>query len=258
MTQHSAGDKLARGDKSAQFSAQAGLSDFENDLIFHPETVAKKYGITQGLVERYQKLRTQGEKMPDLPTKAVVEEEKQDKADALRLGYTVVDKRIGVMPQAAVVEATPLKYPTKEYTAFKPVLDRVLVKRTTIDPNMEELSDGSLRDKRTGFITPATYREHQNVGHVLSVGDFVVMGGVKTRLEDIVKPGDRVTWGDYNSEVFMMSDDKVEALCDKLKINYVSDPEGLRIVRVQDIRGVESPIDEENSEEYAGDDSWGV
>lgn len=244
MTQHSTGDRLARGDKSAQFSTGAGLADFENDLIFNPEIVEEKYGLTAQVVAQYQEQRISGAKLPDLQTKAVVDEEKQDQADAMELGFKVTDKRSNLLPEAAKVEAAPLKFAHKQYADFKPVLDRVLVKRTTIDPNMEELSDGSLRDKKTGFITLAAYREHQNVGHVLAIGDFVVMGGVKTPLGAVVRPGDRVTWGDYNSEIFIMSDAKAEALCDSLGINYTSDPEGIRIIRVQDIRGVEKPINE--------------
>lgn len=244
MTQHGIGDKLASGAVSAQFSTSAGLSDFTNDLIFRPEIVQTKYGLTAKQVEEYQSQRLSGKKMPDLPTKEMLEEEAEDKADAMKLGYTVSDKR---MPIAATVEPAPLKYPAKEYAPFKPVLDRILVKRTTLDSNMEELSDGSLRDKRTGFIQPAKYREHQTVGIVLAVGDFVVIGGVKTPLEDIVQPGDRVSYGSYNSETFSMPEEQVKKICDDLRINYVSDEEGIRIVRVQDLRGVERPLDKNHS-----------
>lgn len=239
MTQHSVGDKLARGDASAQFSTQSGISDFENDLIFRPEQVAAKYGLTETLVEMYQKQRINGEKLPDLQTKVIVEEEAQDKAEAMRLGYTVTDRRL---PQLEVVKAAPLKYPHKEYTALKPVLDWVLLKRTNIDEEFEELSDGGLRNKRTGFIVLKQYREHQNVGVVLEAGKFAVMGGIRIPMEEIVRPGDRVTYGDYNSQIFTMDEKKIEALCDALMVNYIEDPEGLRLVRVQDIRGVENPL----------------
>jgi co-chaperonin GroES (HSP10) len=243
MTQHSTGDKLASGATSAQFSTQAGLSDFENDLIFRPTEVAEKYGLSEAQVEQYKKSREDGNKVPDLTAVAVLEEVEQDKADALKLGFTVTDRRI---PEAAKVEVAPLKFPAKKYAPFRPVMDRVLVKRTTIDENMEELTDGSLRDKRTGFIVPAKYREHQTVGIVLAVGDFVVQGGVKVTLKDIVRPGDRVSYGSYNSETFKMSEEKVKLLCDSLGINYVPDEEGIRIVRVADIRGIETPIEETN------------
>lgn len=238
MTQHSSGDKLASGAKSAQFSTSAGLSDFTNDLIFRPEVVEAKYGLTAKQVKEYQSQRLSGKKLPDLPTKEMVEEEADDKADAMKLGFTVSDKR---MPIAATVEPATLKYTAKEYAPFKPMLDRILVKRTTIDSNMEELSDGSLRDKRTGFIQPAKYREHQTIGIVLAIGDFVVIGGVKTPLEEIVRPGDRVSYGSYNSESFLMPEEQVKDICDFLRINYFPDEEGIRIVRVQDLRGRERP-----------------
>jgi len=239
MTTHSVGDRLARGDAKAEFSVSSGISDFENDLIFRPDQVATKYGLTETLVEMYQQQRISGTKLPDLPTRAIVEEEAQDNADAMRLGYTVTDKRL---PQLEAVKAAPLKYPHKEYTALKPILDWVLVKRTNIDEEFEELSDGGLRNKRTGFITLAKYREHQNVGVVLEAGKFAVMGGIRIPMEEIVRPGDRVTYGDYNSQIFAMDEKKVEALCDALMVNYIEDSEGLRLVRVQDVRGVESPL----------------
>jgi co-chaperonin GroES (HSP10) len=96
---------------------------------------------------------------------------------------------------------------------------------------------------------PAKYRQHSNTGVVLAAGDFVVMGGVKTPMEEIIRPGDRVTYGDYNSEIFHMPDEKVKELCDRLQVNFTPDEQGLRIVRVQDVRGIESPINEsqENS-----------
>jgi len=51
-----------------------------------------------------------------------------------------------------------------------------------------------------------------------------------------------VIYGDYNSECFPMDKNKVEALCDSLGVNYVDDQQGLRIVRVQDVRTVEKPV----------------
>jgi hypothetical protein len=61
-------------------------------------------------------------------------------------------------------------------------------------------------------------------------------------MSEVVRVGDRVTYGDYNSEVFLMDEDKVKELCDAVQMNYEPDPEGLRIVRVQDVRGFEYPI----------------
>jgi hypothetical protein len=120
MHNSGAGDKLASGQLKAQFSTSAGLSNFANDLIFIPDKVEVKYGLTAKQVEEYQSQRLSGKKLPDLPTKEMVEEEAEDKADAMRLGYTVSDKR---MPIAATVEPAPLKFPAKEYAPFKPVLE---------------------------------------------------------------------------------------------------------------------------------------
>jgi len=123
------------------------------------------------------------------------------------------------------------------------VLDRILVKRVNIDKNTEVLSDGSLRDKRTGFIIPAKYRQHQNVGVVIAAGDFVVVGNVKTPMSEIVSLGDRVMYGEYNAEAFHLPKEKAQEMCDKLEINYEgSEDETFWIVRVQDVRGVEKRI----------------
>ena len=136
------------------------------------------------------------------------------------------------------------KYPEVDYTPFTPILDRILVMRVPLDKNLEVLEDGSVRDKRTKFIVPAKYRQHSNTGIVLAVGNFVVMGGQRIELDEIVRPGDRVTFGDYNSELFPMPKERVLALCDAINVNYFEDEQGLRIVRIQDVRGIESPINE--------------
>ena len=148
------GDLLARGGKSAQFSA-AGGSAVNDPIELH--NVAK---------------------------------EEED----LTSGITVIDRR-SRFDSEPVKKAEP-KFPEKQYEAFKPILDRVLIKRVAEDKNMELMEDGSMRDKRTGFIIPAKYRQHSNVGVVLAVGDFVVIGGVKTNLSDIIKPGYRVLFGE--------------------------------------------------------------
>ena len=241
MTQHSTGDKLASGHKTAQFSVQSGLSDFGNDLIYMtPEELVLKYGISEAQVEMYKSNRDAGNKLPDLVPVAIAEQMERDRQEAADLGYKVTDSRLSV---AKVVAAPPEKYPAKEYTTLKPILDRILIKRVNGDPKEEELSDGSTRNRNTGIITPAKWRQHNNIGIVLAVGDFVVMGGVKTSMWDIVRPGDRVTFGDYNTEKFTMDDEKVQAMCDALKINYTNDPEGLRVVYIQNIRGIEHPIE---------------
>jgi co-chaperonin GroES (HSP10) len=201
------GDLLARGAKSAQFSA--GVNDKDAPVILH---------------------------------NVAPEEPEQEK---FGVGFTVTDRRSSFdsqIPVANPVQQSEQKFTEKEYSSFRPIMDRILVKRVSTDKNMELQTDGSLRDKKTGFIIPAKFRQHSNVGVVLAAGDFVVMGGVKTDLSEIVRPGDRITYGDYNSEVFHMAEDKVIALCDAVGLNYEKDEEGLRIVRVQDIRGVERPL----------------
>jgi co-chaperonin GroES (HSP10) len=164
--------------------------------------------------------------------------------------FTVTDKRPSYLDtrlqEAEVIKPVELKFPEPEYTTFKTILDRVLVKRVPTDKNVEVLSDGSLRDKRTGFIIPSKYRQHSNVGVVVAIGDFVTVGGVKVPMEDIVNVRDRVTYGEYNAEAFTISKEKAQELCDDLRINYSgSDEETFWIVRVQDIRGVERFILEE-------------
>lgn len=92
---------------------------------------------------------------------------------------------------------------------------------------------------------PAKYRQHSNTGVVLAIGQFVVIGGCKTPLSDVVKVGDRVTYGDYNSEIAYLHEDIVKALCDAVQLNYVEDEDGTRIVRIQDVRGVEPQVEPE-------------
>ena len=75
-----------------------------------------------------------------------------------------------------------------------------------------------------------------------ATGTMVILGGQRIPMEEIVSIGDRVTYGDYNSEVFVMDEKKVRELCDRVQMNYTEDPEGVRIVRVQDIRGFEREI----------------
>lgn len=240
------GDQLASGAKTAKFSTAAGLSSFEDDLIFRPEVVAEKYGLTQAEVDMWQATRTSGAKIPNLPTVAEI-----DERDEIKEGDLVVnDRRTRYeLGDSNPVEEQAKKYPEPEYTSFRPILDRILIMRVPIDPNLEVLEDGSVRDKRTKFIVPAKYRQHSNTGIVLAVGDFVVMGGTRISLDDIVRPGDRITFGDYNSEIFPMEKARVLKLCDAIKVNYFEDEQGLRVVRVQDVRGIETPINESLSED---------
>ena len=232
------GDKLARGMKAAQFAAGGSeLSDFEYDLRTRREVVAEKYGLSEMDIESYQLRLDEGERI-DL--KSV--ETNKELADEL----VVIDKRPTFMGQDTDVKAVaeaPQKYPDKTYSLFTPILDRILIKRCTESKEMELLEDGSVRNKKTGLIIAARYRQHSNIGVVLAVGKFVILGGQRIPMEEVVRKGDRVTYGDYNSEVFHMSEDRQQALCDDVQFNYFADDDGLRVVRVQYVRGVEHPIE---------------
>jgi co-chaperonin GroES (HSP10) len=228
------GDRLARGDASAQFSTGAGLSDFQHDLAVRPEIVSEKYGLSQVEVAQYLVQRERGEALPDL--KAVDTDEAQDIAS----GISIVDKRHTYDSQP--VKKAEKKFQDKEYSDPSTILDRILVKRIPEDEEkFEILEDGSLRNKETGFVIPYAYRQHNNIGIVLAVGQFVVLGGLKVPMGAIVRPGDRVTFGDYNSEVYKQPTEKTKKMCDAVQMNYEADEEGLRVVRVQDIRTVEHP-----------------
>jgi co-chaperonin GroES (HSP10) len=186
------GDKLASGQRSAQFSA--GTSGID-------ETVELKNVAPEEITN----------------------------------GVTVIDRRSRF--DSEPVKKEEPKFPEKEYKAFMPILDRVLVKRVPDDPNMELLEDGSMRDKRSGFVIPAKYRQHSNVGVVLATGEFLVMGGVKIPMEEVVKPGDKVCHGEYNAEKVVLPEAMVRELCDSLGLNFDAN-EDLNLVRVQDVRGV--------------------
>jgi co-chaperonin GroES (HSP10) len=163
-------------------------------------------------------------------------------------GITVIDRRpnyganlglgSGAFREAPTVER---KWPEKTYSAFSPILDRILVKRCAEGPDMKIMEDGSVLNTKTGLVIAAKYRQHSNIGIVLATGQFVILGGQRIAMSEVVRIGDRVTYGDYNSEVFLMDESKVQELCDAVQMNYEPDPEGLRIVRVQDVRGVERP-----------------
>ena len=170
---NSGGDVLARGAYSAQFSAGNGdMTDFEHDLAVRPEVVGEKYGLSEAEITRYQERRDKGEKLPDV--KAV----DTDVDGTLTNGVTVIDRRSSFNNPQPIKEVEK-KYGEKQYNAPSTILDRILVKRIPEDPNFERLEDGSLRDRRTGFVIPSAYRQHNNIGIVLVVGQFVVLGGAQ-------------------------------------------------------------------------------
>jgi co-chaperonin GroES (HSP10) len=238
---NSGGDVLARGAKSAQFAAGGSeLSEFETDIAVGREGIEEKYGISFAELGQYIGRREAGERISLEPV-----------ANRPEVGsdLIVIDKRSTFMGQDTKVDAVavaPKKYPDKTYGPFSPILDRILIKRCTENENMELLKDGSVKNKKTGLIIAAKYRQHSNIGVVLAAGKFVILGGQRIPMEEVVRVGDRVTYGDYNSEVFTMSEERVKSLCDAVQFNYFEDEDGLRVVRVQDVRGVEPPITAED------------
>lgn len=230
------GDQLASGAKSAQFSTQTDITEFENFFIFHTEEeVEKEYGLTSQQYYELKALREEGKPLPDLKTAKQLEED---------LGFEVNDKRpnyldrLSPVDKAAKEDAEDLKDPNT-YGEPKCILDRLLVKRVLVNPYLKELEDGSAIDTRTGLVVAAKYRQHSNTGIVLAFGDFVCMGGVEHPLEGMVSIGDRVTFGDYNSEVFPMDEHMAEELCKRANIPFINDPESFRIIRIQDVRIIE-------------------
>jgi len=196
------GDQLASGARSAQFSAG---SSSVNDPV---------------------------------ELKNVAPEKEEEK-------FTVTDRRPSYLSlpsvDKAASEETQVVDPNT-YGPATPILDRILVRRVLVNPYLRELEDGSAIDTRTGLVTAAKYRQHSNTGIVLGVGDFVCMGGIKHDLKNLVNVGDRVTFGDYNSEVFPMEESQIKALCAAVGILYTGDEEATRIVRIQDVRVIERRI----------------
>ena len=234
------GDVLARGGKSAQFASGGGeLSEFEYDLRVRRDIVREKYGLSEAEMAEYDQKIAEGQRF-SMETLAA-------KQELLGAGITVIDRRPSYSEEVKAVKEAPVaakKYPEKKYDLFTPILDRLLIKRCADGPDMKIMEDGSILNTKTGLVIAAKYRQHSNVGIVLATGQFVILGGNRIAMSEVVRVGCKVTYGDYNSEVFHMDETKVQELCDKVEMNYEPDPEGLRVVRVQDVRGVENPIEE--------------
>ncbi len=234
---NSGGDVLARGAKSAQFAAGGSeLSEFEYDLRVRRDIVREKYGLSEAEMAEYDQKIAEGQRF-SMDTLAMKEER-------LGAGITVIDRRPSYSEEVQAVKEAPVaskKYPEKKFGLATPILDRLLIKRCSENPDMKIMEDGSVLNTKTGLVIAAKYRQHSNVGIVLAVGKFVILGGQRIAMDEVVRVGDRVTYGDYNSEVFLMDETKVQELCDAVEMNYEPDPEGLRVVRVQDVRGIERP-----------------
>src|ERR1039458_2083427 len=244
------GDLLARGGQSAQFAAGgADLSDFEYDLRVRRDILKEKYGVSDEEIAEYDAKIERGERF-SLSTAA-------QRAELLDIGITVIDRRPSYSEEVESIKDAPVaakKYPEKKFSLFTPILDRILVKRCAEGQDMKIMEDGSVLNTKTGLVIAAKYRQHSNIGIVLATGQFVILGGQRVAMSEVVRVGDRVTYGDYNSEVFLMDEKKVQGLCDSVQMNYDPDPEGLRVVRVQDVRGIERPIVETVTE--IGRASW--
>jgi len=115
---------------------------------------------------------------------------------------------------------------TSTYTPFKAIMDRIQVKV------LDEQVQGE-----DGVMVAPKYRQHSNKGIVVSVGDWVIIGGKMAPI-DFIKPGDKVLFGEYNCEKFVEGDQEYE------------------LVRVQDIRGVERMIDTSAEEKAAAEKYW--
>jgi len=234
------GDVLARGNATAQFAgASSEITSFENDFIYMSvEEVREKYALSPAEYDVYAASRLDGAKLPDLTP--ISEQETLD------VGFTVKDSRKNYMSEPlespkAVVSAIK-KFPVPTYEPKQALMDRLMVMVVSDDPNIELLEDGSTRDIRTGLISTARYRQHSNIGIVILSGQWVVVSGVKTPMAEILKPGDKVKYGDYGSEKVDMKDEEAQALCDLIGVNYEKTEQGMRIVRVQDVRYVEHRV----------------
>jgi co-chaperonin GroES (HSP10) len=91
---------------------------------------------------------------------------------------------------------------------FRPILDRILLRAVT-------------EEKRGLIEKPDAYQE-SNKYEVIALGDFVMFGGVRVPLFEIVEVGDTVLVGQYNLE-------RIEL-----------EGQEFFLTRVQDIRGREA------------------
>jgi co-chaperonin GroES (HSP10) len=235
------GDVLASGRSgTAQFAgASSGITQFENDVIYlDVPAVLNKYGLTQEEYDQYTALRLDGQKLPDLTP--------VDLQEKLGVGFEVTDHRHNYMGTDAVSpeakKLTAKKFPDAVYAPVATLMDRLMVMVISDDPNIVLLEDGSAKNLKTGLIETAKYRQHSNVGIVLLAGQWVVLSGLKTPMQEILRAGDKVVYGDYGSEKFPLKEEKAINLCESLGVNYEKTEQGMRIIRVQDVRTVERRI----------------
>jgi co-chaperonin GroES (HSP10) len=98
----------------------------------------------------------------------------------------------------------------EEKTPFRPILDRILVKRIEAQAVVD------------GFSVPEKYRQSSNLGRVIALGDGIVLGQEWKPLTDFIREGDICLYGEYTAEALDL------------------DGERYWIVRLQDIRGVKN------------------
>jgi hypothetical protein len=240
------GDVLASGrSKSAQFGGATSISDFENDFMYmEVAELSEKYGLSQVEYDVYHAQREAGDHLPDLTPVALQE--------TLEVGFSITDHRKNYMSEALEpakeAVSAPRKFPEPTYEPMQTLMDRILVMVVSDDPNVVLLEDGSTKDLTTGLISTAKYRQHSNVGIVLLAGQWVITGGIKTNLSDMLRPGDKVIYGDYGSEKMPDTfNKKAEAICDSIGVNFEKTEQGLRIVRVQDVRTIERRVTQEKN-----------
>lgn len=102
------------------------------------------------------------------------------------------------------------RHEVPEYGEFQPILDRVLIKSIAPGTKIEG----------TGLAVPDRYRQHTNKGEVIALGQVVVLGGEKIKMDEFLGIGDNVLYGEYSAERFLKDNDVYW------------------LVRIQDIRGV--------------------
>lgn len=90
---------------------------------------------------------------------------------------------------------------------MKPLLDRVVIRREVVPV-----------DENATIVVPEMYRQQSRWGHVVAIGQYVVLGTQAYPLTDFVNVGDRVYFGEYNAEPVTINDEE------------------LLIVRIQDVR----------------------
>lgn len=94
---------------------------------------------------------------------------------------------------------------------LRPILDRILVRRLPPEKKGDSFDD----------LVPDKYRQHNNLGRVIAIGDGILLGQEWHPLTEFVQLGQVVLYGEYTAE-------RLED----------SGEDELYIIRLQDVRGV--------------------